>query len=223
MRLDGTNLAIGTRSNLSSALGGPGRRAFGLMPAGRATVPSRLSTTVAACLCAAVAGIASLSTTVAACLCAAVAGIAGLSTTVAACLCATVAGIAGLSTTVAACLCAAVAGIAGLSTTVAGRLTSSAARASTRSTIVLNRTARSAVLRGSAGPLAGVSAMLRWGSMLRRGCVLCRSGMGCRCAASAFLLRRSDCSYGENHQQYGPFGQNILLSVARIHSHSCEM
>jgi hypothetical protein len=225
--VDGANLAIGARLDLSSAPGGPGRGAFGLVPAACTTVTSRLSATVPACLSATVASIAGLSTTIAACLCAAtVASIAGLSTTVAACLCAaTVAGIAGLSTTVAACLCAAtIAGIAGLSTTVAGRLTSSAARVAAGSAICTRCATGSTIhSRSASGALAGISARTLCGGMLRGGCVLCRSGMGCRCASAALLLRRSDCGKGENHQQYGPFGQDTLLSVARIHSHSCEM
>jgi hypothetical protein len=198
------------------------------MPAAcAATVASCLSATVPAGLCAAtVASVAGLSTAVPAGLRAAtVASVAGLSTTVPAGLCAAaVASVAGLSTTITAGLrAAAVAGIASLSATVASRLSSSAARVSARSTICTRCTTRSTIhSRGTAGALASVS-MLRWGGMLRRGCVLCWSGMGCRCASATLLLRRSDSGYGEDHKQYGPFGQNILLSVARIHSHSCEM
>jgi len=111
--------------------------------------------------------------------------------------------------------------VASLSSPVSGCLTSPVTRASAGSTIILSRAAGSTIgarcatgsaihSLGAALALPGVSArMLRGGGMLRRSSMGCRSGMGG--GRAAMLLRRSDCGYGENNQQYGPFSQNVFL------------
>src|SRR5208282_4763040 len=91
----------------------------------------------------------------------------------------------------------------------------------------------------SARPIACVAAIVRAArrsrplgiatSVLGRGCVWRargrpawsgRVGSRSRCA---LLLCRCKCGYSEKNQQYGPFRQDDLSSVAQIHSHSCEM
>src|SRR5208282_6259136 len=98
---------------------------------------------------------------------------------------------------------------------------------------------RTSVGSVSARPIACVAAIVRAArrsrplgiatSVLGRGCVWRargrpawsgRVGSRSRCA---LLLCRCKCGYSEKNQQYGPFRQDDLSSVAQIHSHSCEM
>ncbi|MGA7558134.1 MAG: hypothetical protein WBW12_04400 [Terriglobales bacterium] len=205
--VDGANLAIGTRLHLSAAPGGTGRGASGRMVArvsgaipalGSATIRTLGSPTITGLSSAAVAILGS-------------ATITRLGS----------AAIASLGSATIRTLRSSRSVASRLTATVSGSLTSPVARVSAGSAISTTCAAGSAVSAGGAagstihslgpaGPLAGVSTrMLRRGGMLRRGRMGCRRGM--RGGRAAMLLRRSDCGYGENNQQYGPFTQNLFL------------
>ncbi|MGB0042807.1 MAG: hypothetical protein WBP91_06485 [Terriglobales bacterium] len=205
--VDGANLAIGTRLHLSAAPGGTGRGASGRMVArvsgaipalGYATIRTLGSPTITGLSSAAVAILGS-------------ATITRLGS----------AAIASLGSATIRTLRSSRSVASRLTATVSGSLTSPVARVSAGSAISTTCAAGSAVSAGGAagstihslgpaGPLAGVSTrMLRRGGMLRRGRMGCRRGM--RGGRAAMLLRRSDCGYGENNQQYGPFTQNLFL------------
>ncbi|MGB8772943.1 MAG: hypothetical protein WCC78_02290 [Terriglobales bacterium] len=213
--VDGANLAIGTRLHLSAAPGGTGRGASGRMVArvsgaipalGYATIRTLGSPTITGLSSAAVAILGSATITRLGS-----AAIASLGS----------AAIASLGSATIRTLRSSRSVASRLTATVSGSLTSPVARVSAGSAISTTCAAGSAVSAGGAagstihslgpaGPLAGVSTrMLRRGGMLRRGRMGCRRGM--RGGRAAMLLRRSDCGYGENNQQYGPFTQNLFL------------
>jgi len=209
--VDGANLAIGARLHRSPASGRTGRCALGLMvarglistavPGLRSATITRLrSTAITRLSSAAIPGLGS-------------ATITGLgSATIRALRCSTSSIATRLAAPVARCLATSVPHAAGLSSPVAGCLTSPVARVSASSTIGTRCAAGSTIgaRRAPGSTIHSLGAMLRRSGMLRRGRMGCRSGMrGGR--ATAMLLRRSDCGYGENNQQDGPFTHNGFL------------